>query len=127
MGDLPDITIEATAHADSGYLKLPNPDFIDLDDGDRHRLADDVGLKGELAQLVQDYVLCTLSETLRLRYRVRRSSPHAKRLLFRHYTNVQFPDAKWDILTLVRVLTLEIGGAHIPDSREAYPIQTRWW
>src|SRR5271154_4900751 len=104
MDDLPEIAIEATAFADSGYLKLPNPDFIDLDDDDRARLSEEVGLKVELAQLVLDYVLCTMSESMRLIQKIPRNTPRAKRLLFRHFKKVQFADAKWDILTLVRLM-----------------------
>jgi hypothetical protein len=98
---LNDITIKATAFADSGYLKLPNPDFIDLDDADHARLSEEISLKGELAKLVLDYVMCTISESMRLTYGTPRSFTRAKRLLFRHYDRAQFADAKWDILTLV--------------------------
>jgi len=132
------VTIEGTAFADSGYLKLPNPDFIDLDDDDRARLSEEIGLKGELARLVLDYVLCTLSESMRLVCdNVPRNAPRAKRLLFRHFSRVQYADAKWDILTLVRQCPPFVSVsqcadffffffAFSADSRETNQILTRW-
>jgi hypothetical protein len=98
---LPDITIDGTAYNDTGSFKLPNPDFIDLDDGDRRRLSEDVNVKHDLSMLVHDYVLCTLSEALTLVHRNVCDPRHAKRYEFHYDREVRYADARWDIFTLV--------------------------
>jgi hypothetical protein len=93
--------IEGTAYGDTGSFKLPNPDFIDLDDHDRKRLAEDVNVKHDLSMLVQDYVLCTLSEALQLIYSTTRGPKNAKSYQFHLDREVRYADARWDIFTLV--------------------------